>query len=176
PYTDVATLYARAGDPARARQLLARFQQEDPEFFRSVTAQSDLTSARGEIALAEGNTAAALQEFRDARPLIGNGALLCTGCIAFDLSRAFDRAGQTDSAIAAFERYLATPAILRTDGRDLAAVRKRLGELYDQKNDRPKAIEQYAAFVDQWKNADADLQPVVTSVRKRLRELHAGGN
>ncbi|MFI5236216.1 MAG: hypothetical protein ACHQXA_10935, partial [Gemmatimonadales bacterium] len=47
PYTDVATLYARAGDPARARQLLARFQQEDPEFFRSVTAQSDLTSARG---------------------------------------------------------------------------------------------------------------------------------
>ncbi|HET7023634.1 MAG TPA: protein kinase [Gemmatimonadales bacterium] len=173
PYTEVATLYALAGNPDRARTILARYQQEDPEGFRAVTSQPDIGAARGEIALAAGNTAEALQQFRNSRPLNGNGAVACSGCVSFNLARAFDRAGQTDSAIAEFERYLGTPVVLREDFVALAAVHKRLGELYDGKNEPKKAIEQYAAFTDQWKNADADLQPVVTDVRKRLNELRS---
>ena len=32
-------------------------------------------------------------------------------------------------------------------------------------------MQSYQAFVDQWAQADAELQPVVATVRKRLREL-----
>ena len=43
----------------------------------------------------------------------------------------------------------------------LAAVEKRLGELYDSRNERQKAITHYAAFVEQWRDADAELQEVL---------------
>ncbi|MGH7532628.1 MAG: tetratricopeptide repeat protein, partial [Gemmatimonadales bacterium] len=74
PYTEAATLYALGGSPDRARQILARYQQEDPEGFHAVTAQPDIEAARGEIALAAGNTTEALQRFRNAKQLNGNGA------------------------------------------------------------------------------------------------------
>jgi hypothetical protein len=32
-------------------------------------------------------------------------------------------------------------------------------------------VKHYAAFTDQWKNADPELQPVVQTVKKRLGEL-----
>ena len=172
-YLRVGTLYALAGRPDRARQMMARFQQEDPALFAARVTRSDLASLRGEIALAEGKPADALVEFRAEQPLSTNGAVRCDGCIAFDLGRAFDRAGQPDSAIAAFERYLTIFPTLRRDGRQLVYVHKRLGELYDGKNEPAKAIAHYQAFVDLWKDADADLQPVVAQVRKRLTELVA---
>ena len=52
-------------------------------------------------------------------------------------------------------------------------MEKRLGELYDARHDRQNAMKYYAAFVEQWKTADADLQPGVSSVRKRLTELRS---
>jgi hypothetical protein len=57
------------------------------------------------------------------------------------------------------------------DGLALARVHKRLGELYDAKGDTANAVKHYAAFTDQWKNADPELQPVVQTVKKRLGEL-----
>jgi hypothetical protein len=32
-------------------------------------------------------------------------------------------------------------------------------------------MEQYGAFVEQWSNAEAPLQPAVESVRRRIAEL-----
>jgi hypothetical protein len=93
------------------------------------------------------------------------------------MARAFDAAHQADSAASYFERYLAIPLAERgigpnsSDSKALAAVEKRLGELYDSKNDKANAIKHYAAFVDLWKGADADLQPTVATVKKRLNEL-----
>jgi hypothetical protein len=37
-----------------------------------------------------------------------------------------------------------------------------------------KALAHYGAFVDLWKAADADLQPTVTTVKRRMAELVAG--
>jgi tetratricopeptide (TPR) repeat protein len=171
PYFWVTTLFARAGRPDRARQLLARYQAEDPAAARAPQNGQALAVTAGEIALAEGRSAEALRQFRagdveeDGRPTA------CEGCTAYNLARAFDQAGQADSAIGEYERYLAVPAMARPDFLDLAAVQKRLGELYDSRNERQKAITHYAAFVDQWKNADAELQPAVQTVKRRLDQL-----
>ena len=68
----------------------------------------------------------------------------------FNLGRAYDLASQPDSAIVEFEAYIAT----RYDGRfdddqfALAGTHKRLGELYDAKGDRERAISHLSKFVE----------------------------
>jgi len=48
---------------------------------------------------------------------------------------------------------------------------KRLGELYEARGDRAKALESYGRFVDLWKSADPELQPLVRDVRARMARL-----
>ncbi len=170
PYIGVATLYARAGRPDHARQMLARFQAEAPGA-RAATNQRSVTEVNGEIALAEKNTAEALRQFRAADLEEDGAPTACEACTYFNLARAFDLAGEADSTIVYYERYLSVPAPRRPDWIGLAQTEKRLGELYDSRNERLKAITHYAAFVDQWKDADAELQPVVATVKRRLNEL-----
>ena len=52
-----------------------------------------------------------------------------------------------------------------------AAFLKRLGEIYEAKGDKTKAIESYTRFVDLWKDADPPLQPAVREVKDRLAKL-----
>jgi tetratricopeptide (TPR) repeat protein len=79
---------------------------------------------------------------------------------------------QTDSATAVYERY-AQHQIYWPIGQDvdLAPTYIRLGELYEAKGDRKRALEYYGRFVDMWKKADAELQPRVADVRRRIAEL-----
>ena len=74
-----------------------------------------------------------------------------------------------------FEKYLSTPFWSRytaaVDPQALAAVSKRLGELYEAKGDRQNALSHYLKFVDLWKDADPELQPKVTEVRARIARL-----
>jgi hypothetical protein len=74
-----------------------------------------------------------------------------------------------------FERYVTTPHWNRfdlpADGLQLAAIYKRLGELYEGRRDRTKAASYYAKFVDLWKDADPELQPKLREVRARLARL-----
>ncbi len=48
---------------------------------------------------------------------------------------------------------------------------RRLGELYEHQGERQKAIGYYDRFVELWKDADPELQPVVREVRARLARL-----
>jgi tetratricopeptide (TPR) repeat protein len=177
PYLLMVTLYARAGRPDQARTLLAQYVATP--FARAPDSQPELHFAEAEIALAEGKTADAVRLYHDAERLKDGGPALCAGCAPYGLAHAFDRMGQADSAIAYFERYLAIPPSIRgvslgaSDGMYLPAIEKRLAELYDAKNDRTRAMQHYGAFVDLWKNADAELQPTVASVKKRMTELVA---
>ena len=54
---------------------------------------------------------------------------------------------------------------------ELAPTYVRLGELYEAKGDRRRALEYYGKFVDMWKKADPELQPRVADVRRRIAEL-----
>jgi tetratricopeptide (TPR) repeat protein len=173
PYLRVAALYAMAGHPDRAQAVMSRMDAEAPGSSKAPDEQRDIAWAHGEIALASGNTAEAVRQFR-AGGLGPDGAPTADEAfVQYSLGRAFDRAGQTDSALAAFNRYLAVAAPWRGNVEWMgdAAVQKRLGELYDGRGDTADAVKHYAAFAELWKNADADLQPVVTTVKKRLGEL-----
>jgi DNA-binding SARP family transcriptional activator len=48
---------------------------------------------------------------------------------------------------------------------------RRLGELYEQRGERQKAIDYYNEFAELWEDADAELQPLVDDVRQRIARL-----
>jgi tRNA A-37 threonylcarbamoyl transferase component Bud32/tetratricopeptide (TPR) repeat protein len=172
PYILVAVLYAQAGQPAKGRVLVDRSIATDPAA-TSPDAQSGLAYARGEIALAEAKYPDAIREFRAAARGPDGAPATSPALIDNDLARAFDQAGQADSALAYLQHYLAVPAAARPDAVYLAGVEKRLGELFDARNQRDSALTHYGAFVDQWKHADPEVQPSVASVRRRMAELVA---
>ncbi|PYP76701.1 MAG: hypothetical protein DMD35_17805 [Gemmatimonadetes bacterium] len=169
PYSDLIAAYALAGQPDKARTMMAQWER------RRVAAPAIEDSIRahgmqGHIALAERRLADAQREFRAA------DARGCRMCYAPMLGRAYDVAGNADSAIAVFERFLVTPAMERSgvDGPFLPVVHKRLGELYEAKGQREKALEHYRVFLDFWKDADPELQPRVTDARQRVAALTRG--
>jgi tetratricopeptide (TPR) repeat protein len=127
---------------------------------------------RGAVALAEGKYAAAQTDLRITEH---------QGCMACDLpmlARAYDLGSAPDSAIAIYERYLTTPDLdrIETDGSFIPVVHKRLGELYEAKGQREKALEHYRTFIALWKDADPVLQPKVVDARQRVAALTRGAD
>ena len=168
PYAALAHVYALAGRPDRAKEMLAGFDESRKTQSRWTDDYTRHAMA-GEIALAERSYDTAIREFRSAENL-------CPGCILPDLGRAYDLSGKPDSAIAAFSRFdeqhRLTYAYIPTVAAEYSAgVYKRLGELYEAKGDRENAARYYARFLEQWKNADPELQPKVAEVRQRLARL-----
>ena len=90
------------------------------------------------------------------------------------IAQMHDLAGDADSAIVHFERYLERRDGLGwIDAQYRAGTHKRLGELYDAKGNTEKAIEHFAAFVEMWKDAEPELQPKVREVQAKLERLRA---
>ncbi len=173
PYLGVATLYARAGDAARARAILSRYEEQvrDTALLRQDAPAHH--GVLGEVALAERQPNVAIREFRLADVQLDGAPDPCAVCLDLGLGRAYDLAGQADSAIAAFDRYVRSPfsARLPTDQFFLGPVMKRLGELYEAKGNRQQAISSFTRFAELWKNADPPLQPMVADVRQRIARL-----
>ncbi|HEX8945651.1 MAG TPA: protein kinase [Gemmatimonadaceae bacterium] len=167
PYAALAQAYALAGRPDLARAMLTEFERIAPSLATRV-AQQGRQSINTAIALAEHRYLDAAHESEAAA--IG----ACGTCAAAVTGMAFDLAQQPDSAIAAFTKFVGSTSLngrYATDGYFLAGSYKRLGELWEAKGDRAKAIAYYAKFVDLWKGADPDLQPKVADVRRRLVRL-----
>jgi tetratricopeptide (TPR) repeat protein len=179
---EVASAYANAARPDRARAILAQYDEE----VRDTTIRRDFEPYRhralADIAIAEGRPRDAVNEIRAGDRGSDGTKDQCASCTYAALGRAFDLASMPDSAIANFEASLSTPYAFRLIGnlyrparngdvRHLAGTYKRLGELYEAKGDREKAASNYAKFIDLWKNADPELQPKVAEVRKRLARL-----
>jgi tetratricopeptide (TPR) repeat protein/tRNA A-37 threonylcarbamoyl transferase component Bud32 len=168
PWNALVTAYTTAGQPDKARRIVASFEKSRQDF-TLITDTTTRHAMLGAIALAEKRYDDAVGEYRLA------DAGICTVCMLPQLATAYDLAGKSDSAIAVFERYVKTPDLGRTgsDGPYLAPTHKRLGELYEAKNDRTNALDHYDKFVELWKNADPELQPQVAEVRKRIARLRA---
>jgi len=172
---DLAIAYAQLGRADKAKPLIT-------EWARTATGPERLVrwaawrAALGEVALAEGRAREALDEFRAAADA-DSGALepATTGQTDARMARAYDKAGQPDSALARFERvarvrnfesYASAPL-------NLPIAYRRLGELYEARGETPKALENYRAFVKLWANADPELQPQVSDVKRRIDALLA---
>jgi tetratricopeptide (TPR) repeat protein len=176
PNLRLAVAYAQLGSVDKAKAQLAEFDRgasRDDQYLL----WGDWQAARGEIALAEGRFDDAIAAFRISTfSDSGNVEPLWQGRTNLRMARAFDKAGKADSAIAHFDA-LRRPGmrigqlVTSPDGLPISA--RRLGELYEAKGDLAKAIENYEAFVDLWKNADAELQPQVTEIRARIARLKA---
>jgi len=173
PYFTVATLYALAGHPERGHTVLAQYATEVQDSALLRANEPARHEALAEIALAERRPLDAVAEFKLGDQLPDGPADDCTQCLPAGLGRAYDVANVPDSVIATYERYIATPNFTkaRTDAYLLAGMHKRLGELYEAKGNRDKAVEHYLKFVDLWKNADPELQPKVAAVKLRLARL-----
>jgi tetratricopeptide (TPR) repeat protein len=160
---------AIAGRAERAQQLYDDFlagldeTTRDVPSFRNGAREGEalLAAARGQYRQA----VTTLEAVRRDRPD-------CSLCDLIDIADVYDRAGQADSALAYFERYANTVGDrLDWDPAWLAHSLKRLGELYETKGDHAKAVEYYGKFLDQWKDADPELQPVVRDVKQRMARL-----
>jgi tetratricopeptide (TPR) repeat protein len=175
-YDRIATVYAIAGRPDRARAVLARIATEVKDSALVRFMQPALHDAWAEIALAEHRPRDAIIEFARGDSLPDGPAYSCSGCLSLKLARAYDQAGDLDSARVMLERYQAAREAYRlpftSDEYYYAGAYKRLGELYDARGDHAKAAVNYARFVALWKDADPELQPSVAAVRKRLAQLH----
>jgi tetratricopeptide (TPR) repeat protein len=168
PYIQLAEVYARGGDPARARRVLTEMAAKLPPEAANLP-ENNPQGVRGLIALAERQPAQAVPSL--AAATAGSGR--CELCYLADLGRAYDEAGNADSALAVYQRYIETPSPFRrfTDGLMLAGTLKRAGELYEARGDTARAVTAYARFTSLWKNADPELQPRVAEVRQRLESL-----
>ena len=175
PYFALATSYARLGKPDRARAVLSAYGAEVTDSAVRRVQAADLHNVLGEIALSANDPKTAIAEFRKGDVgYDGKPATECAPCAQFNLARAFDAANMTDSTIAAYERFLNTPywdRLAEDDPIGLAGAHKRLGELYEAKGKPGQAIGHYQAFVDLWKNADPELQPLVAEAKRKIARL-----
>ncbi len=165
PYLALARLYARAGDPNRAERYYQTWEREIPQIVRDGEIQR--FGVQGLIALARGRPTEAVAAFRKGRDAEG-----CTLCWLYEIGEAFDELHQPDSALASYEG-LATLPEPGTAGRQLVLppALRRLGELYEGKGNKTKAVEYYTRFLALWRDADADLQPRVAKVKQRVADL-----
>ncbi|MEJ2185603.1 MAG: BTAD domain-containing putative transcriptional regulator [Gemmatimonadota bacterium] len=172
-YLTLSVFYALAGDAPRARELLGGLLAALDTMADSQSLP-EVDAANGFIALAEHRPQAAIEHFRAAT----DRGMQPARYQAF-LGRAFDLAGQPDSAIAAYTRYVTMPWLER-DGHDfllptdpymLAPVEERLAQLLDADGEDEAAMVHYARFVELWRHADPALQPRVERARLRLDQL-----
>jgi tetratricopeptide (TPR) repeat protein len=168
PYGRLVGLYAMAGRVDRAAALQSEYERVVPELLR----QADPWAAYGlgQLALARGDGSGALAHFRKSRDL-----WWCRTCTALEEGLALERAGQPDSALAAYERQatLGTP-MWEEPFKDfsLPLVYQRLGELYESR-DKGKSLEYYGKLTALWKNADPELQPRIQEIKRRMATLAA---
>jgi len=166
PWGRIGGFLIEAGEIERGQEYIERGWSEVPDrllpWWEKYRAED-----RARIARAEGRPMEALEELRSLPP---DG---CIPCGYQRVARLFDEAGQVDSAVAYFEKYLETPYNFRlfVDGNRLAATHERLGQMYDGRGDLENAALHYAAFVELWADADPVLQPRVRAARARLEEI-----
>src|SRR5881296_1773273 len=170
PYLGLAWLYAHLGRPDSARHFLAEYEAAVPEAVRR--SEPFRHGAAAEIAFAEGRVQDAIKGYR-----AWYDEDSCAVCGLYLLARAYERAGEPDSALAVYERAVTTPGYARAfeESATLGPTYRRLGELYEERGQLDKARDYYGRFIDLWKNADSELQPMVREVRVRLARLSQEG-
>jgi tetratricopeptide (TPR) repeat protein len=101
---------------------------------------------------------------------------VCGYCAEYTLGLAFERAGMADSALVYAQQWAdggenAWEAGIYDLNPPLAYLK--LGELYEARGERTKAVDYYGRFTSLWREADPEFQPKVKDIRRRIAELSA---
>ena len=173
PYLGLAAFYANAGQPARARQFTARWEAEVPDTVMRRVLEPGRRAIEGVIAIAEGRYRDALRDLWASDTTYDGPNGNCAMCLYDDIAYVYARAGQPDSAIYWYEKYLDSPLYARynAEGGSKPLMLKRMGELYQSLGNAEKAAVKYREFLALWDKADPRLQPKVADVRHRLSRL-----
>jgi tetratricopeptide (TPR) repeat protein len=168
PYFVLAAAAARAGVIAKANRYLAASRAQLAATPTNVM-RMEIDWAAGEAAAASGqDIEAVIDSIRALMPAP------CLACPHASLGMLFDRLDQKDSALVHYRVFADAYEAGWQFGLyriDRPYVYHRLGELYEWKGDRTRALEYYEKFVDLWKGADPELQPRVAAARKRIAQL-----
>lgn len=166
PFLEYAYAYAMAGRTDSAKAMVTAFERipvdlrrwEEP-FYYSVLAMIGMAEKRFDEALEAADRITRKDD--------------CPSCLLAERAMIWDRSGDVDSAVQYYERFLSNHDINRvyTDAAFLPIILLRLGELYEEKGAPEKALDYYGRFVELWKEADPELAPRVTEVRKRMAAL-----
>ena len=168
-YTDYYLMAAyHAQRPELIRRMVDGLRRDDPNRASTGGGSSMLAQAETFLALLEQRYADAIDAVRrsDIGPQIKTSAVR--------IAKVFDKAGQADSALHYYERYVNSTSIdltIWSEAQDLALARRRLAQLYEDRRDYTRAYEMYSAFAHQWRNADPELQPIVQAARARMTAL-----
>jgi tetratricopeptide (TPR) repeat protein len=158
--------FAAAGQVEQARTLLTEYDRT-PDADHGTDAELWADGARGVIALADGRTQDAITVFREF-----DTANACGTCATPWLARAFDMAGQTDSVVASFTRFVDQPSSeLWYDAAHAAHAYERLGEIWEERGDPQKAAQYYARLLSIMKEPDPELRSRVDDARSALERL-----
>jgi tetratricopeptide (TPR) repeat protein len=162
-YGGLASAYAVAGRPDRARQLLAEYKREVTTDFR----WDDAPDIAGAVAsIAEGQPQDALKALERSAGYGWRGP-------TFLLANAYNQLGRSDDAIAAYETFLSSVVHdgIYDDANLLIPSLLNISELYIETGQIDKAIENLSRFVELWNGADRDLQPRVQAAREQIDRL-----
>lgn len=166
PYEGLAQLALILQDPALARQAAQGWERDQ---------RNNVADSIGSRAYFQAHVAFTEKRWNDGIALIREAYsrfAVRQRYTELFLARAFDGAGQPDSAIAHYQVFVDFPQPNPFPGMSWRArSHERLAELYESKGDLPKAAEQYARFIELWENADSELQPAVKEARARLAAI-----
>lgn len=168
PWGGTMNALTRLGRLDEARAVSTQADALIPQEFRRAF-QVVLASARLEIALAEGNAKRAMEQAR----LRDRGG--CVPCTYPVYARVWDAAGNADSALYYFDRFLDAQSwrLVEADGAQRAKALLRSAELREARGDVTGALQRYREFVHQWRNASPALQPRVRDAQARIERLEA---
>jgi tetratricopeptide (TPR) repeat protein len=158
---------------AKTKPLMLEQSEKDP-YWKGKSRISRFL--RIEIMLAEGASDEAIAAGEETSPLgivsMGHKELLSDNIPFLQdiLARAYYRNGELDKAIAEYERLIT----FDPNSKDRRLIHPKyhylLAKLYEEKDWKGKAIEQYEKFLEIWKNADKDL-PELIGAKARYANL-----
>jgi hypothetical protein len=172
----MARFFAQANRPERATQFLAAYERLLPREL----AKADpwlLRQARAALALANHDPDRALAELRPRHVYLPRNDWFEEPLIPLDsrpeLAHAWELAGQPDSAIAVYERYVGARALFRAelDAFELAGAYDRLAILHENRNDLARAADYHRRLANLWRDADAPLRDRAEAARRRAVSL-----
>ena len=167
-------IIGRAAEARRALSAMERSASGDVARVR----EHELEFARGAVALAEHRPKDAIVAFTGASREMSWGSFdACRVCALPWLGLAFDEAGQRDSVIVVYERFLSTgdPFRMLADAAWRAPILSRLGELHAARGDTALAVRRLAEFVELWKNADVVFEQRRAAGKRRMMALGQSG-